>query len=128
MKFQTKNHVSGRTADGRVLSVMEGKASEVDDDDEGMVALVRGWAEAGAVELLDVEEEGGDSETAASGSEAAASEQADAGNGVDDELVQLRTEAEVLGVKVDGRWGADRLREEIAAVGKSTSSSSDGDE
>lgn len=31
----------------------------------------------------------------------------------DDELEGLRAEAEAAGVKVDGRWGADRLREEI---------------
>ena len=31
----------------------------------------------------------------------------------DRELEELRAEAEELGVAVDGRWGADRLREEI---------------
>jgi hypothetical protein len=34
----------------------------------------------------------------------------------DSELEQLRAEAEALGVKVDKRWGADRLRAEIAAA------------
>ena len=33
---------------------------------------------------------------------------------VEDDLDQLRADAEAKGVKVDGRWGADRLREEIA--------------
>jgi len=31
-----------------------------------------------------------------------------------DELATLRAEAESLGVHVDGRWGAERLRSEIA--------------
>lgn len=34
----------------------------------------------------------------------------------DAELEQLQAEAEVAGVKVDGRWGVDRLREEIDAA------------
>jgi hypothetical protein len=34
----------------------------------------------------------------------------------DDELEALRAEADALGVKVDKRWGADRLRSEIDAV------------
>jgi outer membrane murein-binding lipoprotein Lpp len=33
-----------------------------------------------------------------------------------DELEQLRAEAEAIGVKVDKRWGADRLRSEIDAA------------
>lgn len=32
------------------------------------------------------------------------------------ELDALRAKAEAMGVKVDGRWGADRLREAIAAA------------
>lgn len=35
------------------------------------------------------------------------------------DLDALRTQAENLGVKVDKRWGADRLGEEIAAKSKS---------
>jgi hypothetical protein len=31
------------------------------------------------------------------------------------DLDELRAEAEALGVKVDGRWGEQRLRDEIAA-------------
>lgn len=34
----------------------------------------------------------------------------------DDDLDALRAEAEKAGVKVDNRWKADRLRQEIAAV------------
>jgi hypothetical protein len=35
----------------------------------------------------------------------------------DAELEALRVAAEAAGVKVDKRWGADRLREEIAKAG-----------
>lgn len=35
-----------------------------------------------------------------------------------DDLDALRTEAEKAGVKVDKRWGADKLRQEIAAKAK----------
>lgn len=39
---------------------------------------------------------------------------------VDDERERLRDEAADLGVEVDGRWGVDRLREEIeGAVARS---------
>jgi hypothetical protein len=34
------------------------------------------------------------------------------------ELDALRSKAEAAGVKIDKRWGADRLREEIAAAAK----------
>jgi hypothetical protein len=37
----------------------------------------------------------------------------------DVDLDALRAQAEALGVKVDGRWGVDRLREEIAAYNES---------
>ena len=33
-----------------------------------------------------------------------------------DELATLRAEAEAAGVKVDGRWGVDRLRSELEAA------------
>lgn len=35
-----------------------------------------------------------------------------------DELDELRTEAEKLGIKVDKRWGEDRLKKEISDHGK----------
>jgi len=35
---------------------------------------------------------------------------------VDDDLEELRAQAKDAGVKVDKRWGADRLRDEIAAA------------
>lgn len=34
----------------------------------------------------------------------------------DEELADLRAEAQAAGIKVDGRWGVERLRAEIALV------------
>jgi nucleotide-binding universal stress UspA family protein len=39
---------------------------------------------------------------------------------VTDDLDALREQAEQAGVKVDKRWGADKLRAEISAAGKSS--------
>jgi hypothetical protein len=53
--------------------------------------------------------------------ETEASEQAKEAEDEDEyevDLDTLRAEAEAAGVKVDGRWGHDRLREEIAAAEK----------
>ncbi len=36
-----------------------------------------------------------------------------------DELDALRAEAAALGVKVDGRWGVDRLKAEVSAAQRS---------
>ena len=36
----------------------------------------------------------------------------------DDDLDALRAEAEAAGVKVDKRWGAQRLQDETASAGK----------
>lgn len=38
-----------------------------------------------------------------------------------EDLDALRAEAEAAGVKVDGRWGGERLQEEIAAAAASAS-------
>lgn len=44
-----------------------------------------------------------------------------AGSKEDDAVLDaLRAEAEAAGVRVDGRWGEARLRQEIAAVGQET--------
>jgi len=91
MKVKTLNHVNGRTLDGRVFAAGEGSVTEVDGGDVGMVALFRSWAASGAVEILEEEAPTVD-------------------------LEELRAEAESVGVKVDKRWGTDRLREEIAAA------------
>jgi ribosomal protein L29 len=43
-------------------------------------------------------------------------------NAADNELVALRAQAKDAGVSVDKRWGADRLRQEIADAGKTKAS------
>jgi ribosomal protein L29 len=43
-------------------------------------------------------------------------------NAADNELVALRSQAKDAGVSVDKRWGADRLRQEIADAGKTKAS------
>jgi hypothetical protein len=45
-------------------------------------------------------------------------EPADADEAEPDELPALREQATALGIKADGRWGADRLRDEIATASK----------
>lgn len=45
-----------------------------------------------------------------------------------DELDALRAEAEALGIKVDGRWGVDRLRAEVSAARPAEDDEPDDDE
>jgi hypothetical protein len=52
VKIKTKDFASGRTSDGRVYSAMADTETIVDDDDEGMVALMKQLAAAGAVEIV----------------------------------------------------------------------------
>lgn len=52
MKVKTKDFASGRTSDGRVYSAMADTETIVDDDDEGMVALMKQLAAAGVVEIV----------------------------------------------------------------------------
>ena len=90
MHIKTLGHVNGRTADGRVYAAGEGAETVIDDDDEGMVTLIRGFVDSGLVELLDDPEP--------------------------PDLDELRVEAEAAGVKVDKRWGPERLAAEIATA------------
>ncbi len=92
MRIKTRGHVNGRTADGRVYSAGEGAVTEIDDNDEGMVALMRGLAAEGQVDIIEPEPE------------------------PPEDLDALRAEAEAAGLKIDKRWGADRLSLEIAAA------------
>lgn len=48
-----------------------------------------------------------------------------AGKEVDDELVSLREKAEALGVKINAKWGKERLSTEVA---KAQAKASDGSE
>ena len=111
MQIKTTRQVNARTLDGRVYAAGEGTVSEFDDDDAGMVGLAKSliasgqaehYGDAGTVDGETVDESTGDEGSEEKDPEA--------------ELVDLRAEAEAAGVKVDGRWGADRLREEIAAA------------
>jgi hypothetical protein len=52
VKVKTKDFASGRTSDGRVYSAMADTETIVDDDDEGMVALMKQLAAAGVVEIV----------------------------------------------------------------------------
>lgn len=114
MKIRTTQQISSaRTLDGRVYSAAEGAVTEIDDDDEGMVALAQSlimsgqaehYGDAGTVE--EFAEPGPQIDATEPKDEEAAAAQV--------EFERLRAAAEAAGVKVDGRWGHDRLREEIA--------------
>lgn len=117
MNITINNHVNGRTSDGRVFAAGAGTRTVVEDGDEPMVALMREWAATGDVQILDDQAEKSEPDEEEPVTEAGA---ADTGEEILEEpevvLAQLREQAEAAGVKVDGRWGADRLREEIAAA------------
>lgn len=56
MRIRTLDQVHGRTADGRVYSAGEGAVTDVDDDDNGMVDLMRQLAKAGLVEIIEADD------------------------------------------------------------------------
>jgi hypothetical protein len=68
MRITTNDQVNARTADGRVYSAMAGATTDVDDDDENMVAMFRDLAARGLVGIAgddeDVDEESEPVETA----------------------------------------------------------------
>lgn len=109
MQIKTKTHVNARTLDGRVYSAMEGTVTEIDDDDAGMVGLAKSLIASGQAEHY------GDAGTTEI-TEPETPVEPPADDDPEAELADLREQAEAAGVKVDGRWGADRLREEIAAA------------
>jgi len=114
MYIKTLQQVNARTLDGRVYSAGEGAVTEIDDDDAGMVGLAKGLIASGQAEHYgDAGTVDGDSET---GDEPTGDGEDLEEKDPEVELEELRAEAEAAGVKVDGRWGADRLREEIAAA------------
>jgi predicted phage tail protein len=63
MRIKTNEQVNTRTADGRVYSAGAGTTTDVDDDDEGMVAMFRDLANRGAVSI----EGDGDTDSVAAG-------------------------------------------------------------
>ena len=113
MKIKTTRQINARTLDGRVYAAGEGTVTEIDDDDADMVGLAQAliasgqaehYGDAGTVDGNDGETDP-DPDVRALGDPPA-----------EDDLDALRADAEAAGVKVDGRWGADRLREEIEAA------------
>lgn len=109
MFIKTTRQVNARTLDGRVYAAGEGTVSEFDDDDSGMIGLAKSLIASGQAEHY------GDAGTTEDAPPPPPQEPPADGD-PEAELAQLRAEAEAAGVKVDGRWGADRLREEIAAA------------
>ena len=120
MQIKTTRQVNARTLDGRVYAAGEGTVTEIDDDDVEMVAMAKSLIGSGQAEHYGdagtVDGNDGDTETETEDETETENETENAVD-PDDELAQLRAEAEAAGVKVDGRWGADRLREEIEAAG-----------
>jgi hypothetical protein len=109
MFIKTTRHVNARTLDGRVYAAGEGTVTQFDDDDEGMVAMAEALVASGQAELYVDEPAPVTEDEAAAEDEWIATIDAT-------EIGQLRADAEAAGVKVDRRWGADRLREEISAA------------
>ena len=105
MKIQTTRQINARTFDGREYVADKDTVTEIDDDDAGMVGLARSLIMSGQAEHY------GDAGTLDGSEDAPAPEPNDPP--AEDDLDALRADAEAAGVKVDGRWGADRLREEI---------------
>ena len=117
MQIKTTRQINARTLDGRVYAAGEGTVSEFDDNDADMVGLAQSLIASGQAEHY------GDAGTADDEPPAPPVDSPDnktegvvIPNDPEAELEQLRAEAEAAGVKVDGRWGADRLREEIEAA------------
>ncbi len=117
MRIETLDYVSGRTTDGRVYSAMQGAVTDVDDADTGMVDLMRSLAARGLVRIhgepdTDSDERDGDDEAETKDGTAQPAEVKQAR--LDPQEAALRVRADELGIKVDRRWGAERLRAEVA--------------
>lgn len=117
MFIQTTRQVNARTFDGRVYAAGEGAITEIDDGDEGMVAMAKSLISSGqAVHYGDAGTVGDEPPAPPVDSPDNKTEGVVVPNDPEAELDQLRAQAEAAGVKVDGRLGADRLREEIQAA------------
>lgn len=64
MLVHAKDYCSDRTRDGRVLVLMQGVTTQVDDSDTEMVAMVRTWIAQGFAEEPDTAAEPADEEPA----------------------------------------------------------------
>jgi hypothetical protein len=118
MKIRTITQVNSRWLDGRTYAAGEGTVTVVDDRDRDAVAHMRHLAATGQVEILDDEPEPEpvQAEMVDKITYTYTPEVKDAQIVIGDEMDELRRDAQNLGVKVDRRWGADRLRQEIAAA------------
>jgi hypothetical protein len=120
MKIRTITQVNSRWLDGRTYAAGEGTVTVVDDRDRDAVAHMQHLAATGQVQILDDDPEP-DPEPEPERPEmvdkiADPPEVKDAQIVPEDDLDALRRIAQNLGVKVDRRWGVDRLRQEIAAT------------
>ena len=116
MKITTLVQVNERARDGRVYAAGEGTTRIVPDDDKDMVDLMRAMAAKGVVTIEEPEPEP-EPEPEVSEVEQSPADQTNTDVAqADDALAVLRAEAITVGVKVDKRWGVDRLREEIASL------------
>jgi hypothetical protein len=121
MRIRTITQVNSRWLDGRTYSAGEGTVSVVDDADVDAVGHMRYLAATGQVEILaeDPEPEPEPEEESAPETVdkiAEPVEVKDARVVPGDDLDEMRQHAQRLGLKVDRRWGADRLRQEILAA------------
>jgi hypothetical protein len=93
VKLKTLDSGAGVGPHGVIISWLPSGTVEVDDSDTEAVAWYRQAAKDGRFEIIE-----------------------DAPKSEADELDALREQAAKIGVKVDKRWGVDRLREEIASA------------
>jgi hypothetical protein len=114
MQIKTTKQVNARTQDGRVYAAGEGSISEFDDDDAGMIGLAKSLIASGQAEHYGDAGSVDEDELTEFEPDEVISDEPDTEVDPEAELAQLRELAEDAGVKVDGRWGAERLREEIA--------------
>jgi hypothetical protein len=116
MRIRTITQVNSRWLDGRTYAAGEGTVSVVDDGDRDAVAHMRYLAGVGQVEIL-AEDPEPDPEQPEMVDKIADREVKDSRQPeLADPLAGLRSQAQLLGIRVDRRWGADRLRDEISAV------------
>ncbi len=113
MQIKTTRQINARTLDGRVYAAGEGTVSEFDDDDTGMVAMAKSLIASGQAEHYG--DAGTVSPPPSTGNPIVPEDELEAMS-PEHEIDQLRAEAEAAGVKVDKRWGVDRIREEIATA------------
>jgi hypothetical protein len=116
MKIRTITQVNSRWLDGRTYAAGEGTVTVVDDRDRDAVAHMQHLAATGQVEILDDEPEPEPERPEVVDKISDPSQVKDAQVVIGDEMDELRAHAQRLGLRVDRRWGPDRLRQEIAAA------------